>query len=211
MSLFVTRFWAAGCLTLASLLGNCTVQADAPVDARMFYLQNGEPVQRGIGLGDPSNWNVMITGRSGKSAGGKVEVNPTDYKSKDDALQVKWSKKTEQGNFSMYGAPINLTPYVQAASLVITMRVDVPPDKPVSIGMDCGYPCGATIGLNPLIKSMPKGKWFELPIPLNCFKGDNFDMSKINAPVVISTQGKFTVSLLNIHLEKRAPDEVGCN
>ena len=67
-----------------------------------------------------------------------------------------------------------------------------------------------TVNYIPLLKDIPKGKWISLPIPLNCFKSENFDISKIASPLVISTAGKFTLSLANVHLEKRAAEDVGC-
>lgn len=197
-------------LAVVSLLTIPAVWADS-LDPRMYYLDKGLPIQRGILLGDPSNWGLTIEGRAGKSAKGKVEVMPADLKGNGDALQIKWSKKSEQGNFGLYGAPVNLAPYVQAANLVIDLKVDVTPDMPVTIGMDCGYPCGAQIALNPLLKEIPKGQWISLPIPLNCFKSENFDISKIAGPLVISTAGKFTLSIANVHLEKRSAEDVGCN
>ena len=90
------------------------------------------------------------------------------------------------------------------------MRVDVAPNKDVEIGMDCGYPCRATITINKMIRKMPKGEWFSMPIPLNCFKSENFDLSKINAPFTISTEGKFTVSIINVRLENIPADQKGC-
>ncbi|QEY19146.1 glucan-glucohydrolase [Cellvibrio sp. KY-GH-1] len=176
-----------------------------------FYMVKGELISRNISLGDPSNWSTALQGREGKSAGGKVEVMPIDFKGKGDAIQIKWSpRKSVQGNFALYGNPIDLSKYKNSASLTIDMRVDVKPDKNVNIGLDCGYPCRADLSINRMIKLMPKGEWFSLPLPLNCFKGDNFDLSKINGPFSISTDGKFTVSITNIRLEKLPAGDNGC-
>lgn len=49
-----------------------------------------------------------------------------------------------------------------------------------------------------------------LPIPLNCFAGDDFDLAKISSPFTLATDGKFTVSITNIRLEKLAEGEQGC-
>lgn len=209
MVLSKVKFGISKVLAVLCLMGVPTTWADT-LDPRMYYLDKGLPIQRGIMLGEPSNWSLTIEGRKGASAKGKVEVGPADLKGNGDALQIKWSKKPDQGNFGLYGAPVNLAPYVQAANLIIDLRVDVAPDMPVTIGMDCGYPCGAKLALNPLLKDIPKGKWISLPIPLNCFKSENFDISKIASPLVISTAGKFTLSLANVHLEKRAAEDVGC-
>ena len=78
------------------------------------------------------------------------------------------------------------------------------------VGIDCGYPCRADLVINKMIRSMPKGEWFSLPLPLNCFNSDNFDLSKVAAPFTISTEGKFTVSVINIRLEKLPEGDKGC-
>lgn len=175
-----------------------------------FYLAKGELIQRSIALGDPSNWNINLSGREGKSASGKVEVTPTDFKGNGDALRITWSKKKVVGNLSLFGNTLDLSKFKDHVSLTIDMRVDVKPDKDVRVGMSCGYPCQADLSINRMIKSMPKGEWFSLPLPLNCFKSDNFDLSKIVGPFTMSTDGKFTVSITNIRLEKLQEGEKGC-
>jgi len=195
------------CIGLLAPLG-CNAQTLNP---NHFYLVKGELISRSISLGDPSNWSTSIQGREGKSAGGKISVAPTAFKGQGDAIQLTWAaRKKVQGNFALYGNPIDLSKYKDAASLTIDMRIDVKPDKNVNIGLDCGYPCRADISINQMIKKMPKGEWFSLPLPLNCFKSDNFDLSKINGPFSISTEGKFTVSITNIRLEKLPAGDKGC-
>ncbi|WP_323816020.1 putative glycoside hydrolase [Cellvibrio sp. NN19] len=176
-----------------------------------FYLVKGELIQRSIALGDPSNWNINLQGRGGKSASGKLTVAPVDFQAKGDAIQLTWSKKQKVvGSFGLYGNAIDMSKFKDAASLTIDMRVDVKPDKDVRVGLNCGYPCQADIAINGMIKKMPKGEWFSLPIPLNCFKSDNFDLSKIAGPFTIATEGKFTVSITNVRLEKLPEGEKGC-
>jgi hypothetical protein len=188
-----------------------TGYAQTALNPAYFYVVKGELINRSISLGDPTNWSTSIQGREGKSAGGKISVAPVDYKAKDDAIQITWAaRKKVNGNLGFYGAPIDLSKFKDAASLTIDMRIDVKPDKDVRIGLDCGYPCRADISVTGMIKQMPKGEWFSLPIPLNCFKSDNFDLTKINSPFTISTEGKFTVSITNIRLEKLADGEKGC-
>lgn len=185
--------------------------AQSTLNPNHFYLVKGELIGRNIALGDPSNWNVSLQGREGTSAGGKVSVMPTDFKATGDAIQIKWSpRKKIQGNLALYGNPIDLSKFKDAASLTVDMRIDVKPDKDVKIGLDCGYPCRADISINGMIKKMPRGEWFSLPLPLNCFKSDNFDLTKINGPFSIATEGKFTVSITNIRLEKLPDGDKGC-
>lgn len=176
-----------------------------------FYMVNGELIERTIALGDPSNWNKVIVGREGASASGKIKVTPTTFKNEQDALQITWApRKKEHGSLALQGNQLDLSLFKDKAALVIDMRVDVKPDKNVSVSLDCGYPCRAEISLNRLIKNMPRGEWFSLPLPLNCFKSDNFDLSKIGSPFSIATDGKFTLSITNVRLEKLGEGEKGC-
>lgn len=201
-------------LFLASCLAapiSAVAQDNSSLNPNYFYLVKGELIQRSIALGDPSNWYTPVNGREGKSASGKIEVSPTDFKGKGDAIQIKWSaRKKEIGSLSIAGDVIDLSKFKDAASLTIDMKVDVKPDKDVRVGLSCGYPCLADLSINSMIKTMPKGEWFSLPIPLNCFKSDNFDLSKISGPFSIATEGKFTVSITNIRLEKLSEGEKGC-
>ena len=186
--------------------------ADNSINPNFIYLYKGQPQARSISLGDPSNWSLGLQGREGKSASGKLKVSATDFKEKGDALLLEWKTSNKNlGNFALYGNPIDLSKYKDAASLTIDMRIDRKPNKDVKIGMDCGYPCRADLSINGMIKEMRSGEWFSLPIPLNCFKAENFDLSKINGPFTIATDGKFSVSITNVRLEKLAPGEKGCS
>lgn len=115
-----------------------------------------------------------------------------------------------QGNFAIYGNPIDLSAFKDKVYLTIDMRIDEKPKGDVRIGMDCGYPCKADINIKKMIKGMKKGEWFSLPIPLNCLKSDNFDLGKINGPFSMSSNNPFKVSITNVRLEKMPEGEKGC-
>ena len=209
-NLLIKLLKALPSLACICFLSPLTSHAQNTLNPNHFYLVKGELIGRSISLGDPNNWSTALQGREGKSAGSKVSVAPTDFKAKGDAIQITWSRKKMQGNLGLYGNAIDLSKFKDAASLTIDMRVDVKPDKDVKIGLDCGYPCRAELSINKMIKTMPKGEWFSLPIPLNCFQSDNFDLSKIVGPFSIGTEGKFTVSITNIRLEKLPEGDKGC-
>lgn len=193
------------------LMSPLVSHAQSSPNPNFFYLVNGELIERSIGVGDPSNWSTNLEGRKGQSASGKLKVAPVNFKATGDAIQLTWAARNKVvGSFSLQGSVIDLSKVKDAASLTIDMRIDVKPDKDVKVGMACGYPCMATISINRMIKKMPRGEWFSLPLPLNCFKGENFDLSKITSPFTMATEGKFTVSIANIRLEKLAESDKGC-
>lgn len=198
------------CLLICSFL-TAGVQANDSVNPNHVFLFKGEPTgYRNLAVGDPKNWSTNLSNRTGQSAGNAISVSPVDFKGSGDAIQLSWNKKSMQGNFAIYGNPIDLSAFKDKVYLTIDMRIDEKPKGDVRIGMDCGYPCKADINIKKMIKGMKKGEWFSLPIPLNCLKSDNFDLGKINGPFSMSSNNPFKVSITNVRLEKMPEGEKGC-
>lgn len=197
-------------LCLASLIPSIS-QAQELNPNQVFLFKGEATGGRIISLGDTSNWYTPIENRTGESASNKISMAPVDFKDKSDAIQITWTgRKKTDGVFSIGGAAIDLTPMKDVAALAIDMRVDVKPDKDLIVRLSCGYPCQADVSIRKMISTMPKNEWFSLPIPLNCFKGKDFDMSKISSPFTLTTNGKGTISITNVRLEKLGEGEKGC-
>jgi Galactose-binding domain-like len=205
------NFLMIAILGVTAFLTSLSIQADDQINPNHIYLYKGQTTgYRNITLGDPKNWSVSITNRTGESADKAISISPVDFKNSGDAIQLTWNKSV-QGNFAIYGNPIDLSAFKDQVYLTIDMRIDEKPKGDVKIGMDCGYPCRADLHIKKMIKGMKLGEWFSLPLPLNCLKGDNFDLSKINGPFTISTSAPFTLSITNVRLEKMPTDDKGCS
>lgn len=183
----------------------------AELNPKFFYFMNGKlPGYRGITLGDPKKWGASITGMTGTSASGKVKISPEDYQGKGDALQLHWTRKKVKGDMGIYGSPINIEAFKDAAALAFDVKVNTKPDKGVQIALDCGWPCRAEVEVGKQLRKLKKGQWTSFPIPINCFKSDNFDLKKINGVFVIATEGKLKLSIANIRLERLPDGSKGC-
>jgi len=127
------------------------------------------------------------------------------------ALSINWNgRQKTTGTFGIAGSAIDLSNFKDSAALVLDIRIDRKPDKEVYIGMSCGYPCEGRINARRLLGQSPQKQWFSLPIPLNCLKGDDFDLSKITTPLQIATEGRLELAVLNVRLEKLEAGETGC-
>lgn len=201
------------CFTLfPALMLAAPASAAESINPTHIYLLNGKPVSPwGLSLGDAANWSVPVRDEQGESEGKKIAASPTVFNEEHKALSLVWNgRKKEYGSFGIFGAPIDLSAYKDAVALVLDIRVDRKPDKAVSLGMDCGYPCQGKMNIQRLLQKAPAKQWFSLPIPLNCIKGDNFDLTKINAPLTLGTDGRLEVSLLNVRLEKLQEGDASC-
>jgi hypothetical protein len=187
--------------------------ADKPkLNSKFYYIHEGKIVDGwSLSVGDPANWSTPVIDRKGKSASGKVAVEPSDFKVKNDALTITWnSRSDEKGTLAIYGADIDLSTAENTAALVIDMKIEVSPNKEVNIGMGCTYPCEGMVNMGKPLKKLEKDKWQSLPIPLNCLTKAGLDLKKINGPIIISTEGRMKLSITSIHLEKLQEGDASC-
>ncbi|GGY77455.1 hypothetical protein GCM10011613_22510 [Cellvibrio zantedeschiae] len=183
------------------------------INPKIMYIHEGKAVSGwGFQLGDPENWSTPVDAtRKATSASGKISVEPTDKAGQGDAIKISWSPRKEvKGVIALYGSAIDLSNFKNEGALALDIRLDMKPNKDVTFGMDCGWPCRSEIHLGKTLKDLPKDQWTTVPIPLNCLLKDGFDISKVNGPFVISTDGKLGISIAEVRLLRLPDGEKGC-
>ncbi len=198
------------CALLAMFMLSSALQAQPSVNPKYVYFNEGQPVYRGLMVGDAINWSTAIENLTGKSSGGKVVVSPAKDSAGKAAMKVEFTRKKIKGQVALYGETTDISSVRDVTALTIDMRILKRPTSSVSIGMDCNYPCRAEVQVRDVLKEYPLEKWIILPIPLDCFKSDNFDLSKINGPFVLATEGQFEVEIGKIRLERMPADMQTC-
>jgi beta-glucosidase len=73
--------------------------------------------------------------------------------------------------------------------------VEKPPTRSVTLSMGCG-----AVELTSLLRDLPKGEWRTIHIPLRCFAKAGADMSRIDTPFRLSTDGELQLRLADIEL-----------
>lgn len=218
----MTRFKLSGVLTgaltlLGFLLSTASNAADttqgSELNPAFFYYYNGKTVgYRGFSVSDPDDYGgVSAKDFAAISKGKKVSMQPTDYKAKGDAIQVTWARKKKKGGLALNGPAVDLSKYKDLTALAFEVKVDKPPTTDVQLGMDCGWPCRAEVSIGRQLRDFKKGEWSLMWMPLNCFKADNFDLSKISGPFLLNSDGKMELSIANIRLERLPEGFKGCS
>lgn len=195
-------------LVLSPLAG----YAQQELNPTFFYYINGKTVGGwSLQVSDESDWGgVKATDSIAVSAGGKVEISSANYVGEGDAVRVTWDRRKKRGQFSVYGPHIDLSSVKDVAAITFDIKVERAPNKSVDIAMDCGWPCRAQFNIAKNLRKAPRNQWFIMPIPLNCFTGDNFDLSKINGPLLLSTEGRMEILIANIRVEALPEGDPGC-
>ncbi|MGL1957783.1 MAG: putative glycoside hydrolase [Colwellia sp.] len=179
-----------------------TVKKKNSVNTDYVYFRDGKALGSwAVTLGDETNWNLRLKGNTGESSNKQLKSSPATYKVANDALNLKWSRKKGKGQFALYGQPIDLSNVENIAALTMQVKVIKRPKKGVLLGMDCGYPCRGEMNIHKMFRELPKGEWVTFPIPINCFSAQGLDTSKINGPLLISTDGKFEIEIADVRIE----------
>jgi len=169
---------------------------------------------RGIQVGDPTDWNTGIEGFSGQSASGKVVISTDTYEAEGDAIRITFSKSREKGQFAIYGPEVDLTPYENEGALVMELKITEMARGAIMLGMDCNYPCRSESDVSRQLHHYPRNEWFTFVVPINCFSlneaAHDFDLSRVNGPLLWSTESRLEMSVANVRLALLPVGEPGC-
>lgn len=203
------------CGVLGLLALSCMTGFAEELDPTFNYFVDGKVVgARGISVGDSKNWSVPVVDLVATSESGKLTISPTTFKRENDAMRAEFSKKKTRASLSIYGPEIDLAAIENRVAISLWLKVDKISSSPVHLGMDCGWPCRAEIDIRKNLRKFPRKEWFNFAVPLNCLSnfgaGETFDLSKINGPFVLSTEGRLDISIGDIRLGLLPEGDEGC-
>lgn len=152
-------------------------------------------------VGDSSNWSLKVSGAKTNSAFGALSVTTVDGNVQEDSRAVAWTGGHMSQFFFQTEVPMDLSGLAgEGGALSMTFKVDKRPEGRVTQRMDCGYPCSGGVDLTRLFGVLPEDKWVTASIELSCFAKNGVDLSRVNAPLLISTDKPFGLTILDVRL-----------
>ncbi len=181
------------------------------LDPQFNYFIDGLTIgNRSFQLGDNDNWSTSIDTYPKSSESGKITVQQESYKGENDAINIIWSKQEKRGQLSLYGPNTDLSTVKDLAALAFDLKINSKFKGKAFVGLDCGYPCRAEVRVDKQMRRQNLKEWTVFPIPLNCFEGEEFDLSKVNGPFYIASEGRGDISIANIRILLLPEGEKGC-
>lgn len=143
--------------------------------------------------------------------GSATNARAVDRDAQEDGRQLRWSGNAPGRLGLRSDTAIDLRREANGQlSLAFDYRVDEKPSADVQLLVECGADCrGAVVITDVLIGARPNA-WEHLKVPLSCFSAAGADMSRVNAPFVLSTAGVLTLSIANVRLETGTDDVMVC-
>ncbi len=172
------------------------VSGVAPAAAnRDTFFQAGRPVAPwSLSVSDAKGQAIVGSGAA-SSPGGVISIRPVDAGAQESGKAVVWSG-TGEAALLLSGPPADLQRQANGdMALAIRFRVDRRPEGPVRVELQCdGRPC-ASLDATGAFNAPLVGEWSVLKVKLGCFRESAADMTKITAPLVVRTAGRFELSL----------------
>jgi beta-glucosidase len=152
-------------------------------------------------VGDSSNWSLKVIGTQTKSAFGALSVKTVDGIVQEDSRAVQWDGGQMSQFFFQSQTPLNLTDLADSGgALSMTFKTTKLPEGKVIQRMDCGYPCSGSFDLTQLFTALPTNEWVTASIKLTCFRDKGVDLSRVNAPLLITTDKPFALTIVDVRL-----------
>lgn len=195
-------------LFIVSLTSTLATSADTEkTDLAITIFESGKPADEGtISIGDSKNWMVPVNKLRGMTDTRKVRVMPGIYKQPNDAMHITWQNCCKTGTLAIFGKMINIANLRNTHALAFAAKVHKKPTLSVSLGMHCEFPCTGRYEIRKQFRDAEPETWTTFSVPLSCFEGQNFDLSKINASFTMETPGILDISIADIRIEKRQTD-----
>ncbi len=155
-------------------------------------------------------WSIFVA-----DAGADVHVSTARQESPHGAIAVAldaggaaatWSGR-QRGSLFINGRAIDLDAQAShGGAIKLRYRIDRAPSAAVTLTMRCsaarcGAPDGASLDLTRAFASARPGTWQRLSVPLKCLTAAGADLKNVEAPFVLSTGGRFALTIADIRLE----------
>jgi beta-glucosidase len=166
-----------------------------------------------------AGWSLRIG-----DAGGAVEVVRTlpvdtrglavtaaDHLAQEDARRLRWDGSVPARAWLQSDAPIDLSrEAMSGAMLVVTMRLDRVPAAGFALRLSCGADCGGNVAIDTSIAPLPRGTWFTVGVPLQCFKTAGTDLARVERIFGVESSADAELTFSSVVLGDKADVRIGC-
>jgi len=187
-----------------------TVETAAGGSGRLVYFDGGPVAPWKLYVGDAANPAVEVGGSLGTTEGSEsLVVRSLDRRVQEDARSARWAGQGPARLYLAGSEPIDISRESNGAlALAFDVRVDEPPSAAVALGMGCGVDCAGGVDVTQLLSGLAAGEWTTLRIRLKRIESAGADMSRIEVPFSLSTEGRLALAFSDVRLVTEADGEI---
>jgi len=136
-----------------------------------------------------------------------------DHRAQEDSVRLTWSGKSQARALFLSDKPIDVARETNGdVMLMLAMRPDAPAAREVTLGVDCSQGCSAKQALTPVLSGLKTGEWTTIGVPLKCLRKAGADVTRLDRPLILETDGAWQVSISRVSLGtgNEAQHVLGC-
>ena len=127
-----------------------------------------------------------------------LRVQTTQVNVQQDAKLVTWFGTGQI--FAQSGSKSNLSAYLSGnAALQFDMVLNQLPQGPVTMAIDCGYPCRGALDVTTVFERAALKQKQTVKIPLSCFAAKGTDFTQVDTPFLVFSNTVLAASFTNIN------------
>jgi beta-glucosidase len=144
---------------------------------------------------------VASTGRVASSGSNPLVVRGVDRRRQEDAREVEWPGGVAGRIYLQAAEPVDISREANG-NMVLAFEVQVAeaPTGPVTLGVGCGEECSGEVDLTATLAGLDTDEWRRLLVPLHRFAEAGADLSRVDRPFSLSTQGELRIRFSNVRL-----------
>jgi beta-glucosidase len=139
---------------------------------------------------------------------GVLKMAVVDAGAQENARSLTWSG-SGSGQLQFIGIARDLSRQANGdMAVAVTYTIDQAPTAPVKMSVGCGDGCGASVDITKYLQKVSSNKPQTLQVKLSCFASKGADMTRIDQPFILQTEGKLGLTLREVKLASNEGEAV---
>ena len=183
-----------------------------PLSSHKVYFAGGPVAPWKLYIGDAADWKVPAMGGVTSTAGSdRLTVRAVDRRVQEDARAAVWAGGGAAQVYIQAEEAIDISRESNGdLALAFDVRIEKAPSAPVTLRMDCEYPCSGALDVTDVLAGLPAGEWRTVRVRLRCFAAAGTDMVRVGTPFLLATEGELALTFSDIKLVSAADGEAIC-
>lgn len=179
--------------------------AAAAAASDVFFAAGRTPAPWAFSLRDTTG-EVRLD--NGASPAGVLSIRPADAAAQESARAVTWSG-AGLASLMIQGPVVDLQRQATGdMAVAVRFRTDVAPTSKVTLAAGCGGACQGAVDITRLLGDRPTREFRTIKVKLSCLRDAGADLSKVEWPVVLATDGRLGLTIEDMRLVANTGDAI---
>jgi beta-glucosidase len=182
------------------------------VASRTIYFDGGPVPPWRLYLGDQADWRVVADNPVTNTTGSEnLVLRTVDRRVQEDARAARWSGGGMAAVYLAANDPVDLSREANGEmAIAFDVYVEEPPTSTVSMRIQCGAECSGAVDATERFTALPLEEWTTVAVRLRCFEDAGVDMTRINVPFGLATDGTAALRFSDVRLVSVEEGETAC-